>query len=139
MLTLRTFSIAIALSLLAACGGPLRYQIRGSELSASSDAKITAAIDPGRNVTDLEIEATNLTPPDRLIPNGTMLVVWFRKDQSAQWQRLGALALDGDKRNGNGRFTANESAFDLIVSAEVDASPGSPSGKTVFQQRVEKK
>lgn len=123
---------------LAACGGPLKYDVRGAELSPGSDAKVTAAVDEGRHVTELTIEAKNLTPPDRLIPNGTHFVVWVRKDSSAQWQRLGALELDGDKRNGEAKLTANETAFDLIISAEADASPGSPSGKTAFQQRVQK-
>jgi hypothetical protein len=136
----RSVAPALLLSLLlAACGGPLKYEVRGSELSAGSDAKIVAAVDEGRRVTELDIDALNLTPPDRLLPNGTTLIVWVRKDSSGQWQRLGALELDGDKREGKAHFTANETAFDLIISAEVDASPGSPSGKTVFSQRVEKK
>lgn len=133
----RTFVIA-SLMALAACGGPLKYQVPGSQLSPGSDAKITAAVDDSHGKTEIEVEATNLTPPDRLLPDGNSYVVWTRKDDKAQWSRVGALELSDENRKGKGKFTTPETAFDLIISVEKDATAASPSGKTVFEKRVQK-
>jgi hypothetical protein len=137
----RSLAVAFALVVLSAssgCGGPLKYQLRGTQISPGADAKVVATVDEGHGKTDLEIDATNLAPPDRLIEDGKAFVVWARKDDKAQWQRLGALETDGDGRNAKGKFTTPEIAFDLIISAEKEATAASPSGKTLFEQRVQK-
>ena len=130
--------VIFSLATLAACGGPLKYQVGGSQLSPGSDAKIVADVDDSHGKTQLEIEATNLTPPERLLPDGTAYVVWTRKDEKAQWARLGALELSDENRKGKGTFTTPETGFDLIVSVEKDPNSASPSGKTVFEKRVQK-
>jgi hypothetical protein len=51
--------------------------------------------------------------------------------------RLGALELTDEGRAGNASLTVSEVAFDLLVSAEVNAEIASPSGKSLFEQRVQ--
>lgn len=131
-------SLVVATGTLAACGGPLKYELRGSQISPGSDAKVVANVDDGHGKTELEIEAKNLTPPDRLLEDGKVFVVWTRKDDKAQWSRLGALETEDEGRTGKGRFTTPETAFDLVISAEKDAQAASPSGKTIFEKRVAK-
>lgn len=131
----QTLLLALALS---ACGGALNYDLRGTQLSPSSDAKLVAQIDESRNLTELELRASNLTPPDRLLEGGTTFVAWQRKSSETPWGRLGALELSDEGRSGVARLSVPEVAFDLLVSAEQDASVASPSGKTVFEQRVSK-
>ncbi len=133
----RAFVLFSVLSV-AACGGPLKYQVPGSQLSPGSDAKIVAEVDESHGKTELEIEATNLTPAERLIEDGKAYVVWTRKDEQAQWSRVGALELEDDGRKGKGKFTTPETAFDLMITAEKDPSAASPSGKAVFEKRVQK-
>lgn len=128
----------LALVSLSACGGTLKYQVGGTQLSPGSDAKIAADVDEKHGKTQLAIDATNLTPADRLLPDGKDYVVWVRKDDKAQWSRLGALELSDGGRAGKGTFTTPEIAFDMIVSVEKDAAAASPSGKTVFEKRVAK-
>jgi hypothetical protein len=123
---------------LSACGGALKYDLRGTQLSPSSDAKLVAEVDESRNLTELELKASNLTPPDRLIDGGTTYVAWQRRDSDTPWSRLGALELSDEGRTGVARLSVAEVAFDLLVSAEQDATVASPSGKTVFEQRVAK-
>lgn len=135
--TARALAVAFGLAL-AACGGPLKYQVGGTQLSPGSDAKITADVDQDHGKTDLEIKATALTPPDRLMPDATAYVVWARKDDKAQWTRVGALDLEDEKRTGKGKFTVPEAAFDMIISVEKDPNAASPSGKTVFEKRIQK-
>lgn len=122
---------------LTACAGALKYELRGTDLSPGSDAKLEAKVNNSRNLTELSVNATNLTPPNRVLKEGTTYVVWTRRDSKAQWVRLGALELTDDGRTGTATLTVSEVAFDLQISAEENAEVASPSGKTIFEQRVE--
>lgn len=128
----------ILAAFLTACGGTLKYDLRGTQLSPGSDAKLVANVDEGRNVTQLELRATNLTPAERILDGGTTYVVWQRRDSNTPWARLGALELSDGGRAGSATLSVAEVAFDLLVSAEQNPTVASPSGKTVFEQRVSK-
>lgn len=122
---------------LAACGGAIKYDLRGTQISPGSDGKLEAKIDSSRNVTQLELRASNLTPPDRVVEGGTSYVVWTRHTAATPWMRLGALELTDEGRAGTATLTVSEVAFDLLVSVEASVDVASPSGKTVFEQRVQ--
>jgi hypothetical protein len=124
---------------LSACAGALKYELRGSQLSPGSDAHVAAKVDVARNMTSLDIKAANLTPVDRIVEAGTAYLVWMRRDDQVPWTRLGALELKDEGRSGSAQLTVSEIAFDLQISAEPNATAASPSGKTVFEQRVEDK
>ncbi|HTU63882.1 MAG TPA: hypothetical protein VMF89_35700 [Polyangiales bacterium] len=121
----------------AACGGAMKYDLRGTQLSPGSDGKLEAKIDTSRNVTQLDLRASNLTPPDRVLEGGTSYVVWTRHTAATPWMRLGALELTDEGRAGNALLTVSEVAFDLLISVESSVEVASPSGKTVFEQRVQ--
>jgi hypothetical protein len=127
---------AFAMALLVGCGGPLKYDVKGSQLSPGSDAHLVADVDKGRSVTSVEIEAKNLTPAERLVDGGKTYVIWVRKGSDAAWSRAGALELKSEGREGKAKLTVPETAFDLEVTAEAAASVASPSGKVVFEQKV---
>ena len=124
--------------LLTACGGAPKYDLRGTQPAPSSDAKLVANVDEGRNITQLDLRATNLTPADRLLEGGTTYVVWQRRDSNTPWARLGALELADEGRTGSAILSVAETAFDLLVSVEQAPTVASPSGKAVFEQRVSK-
>jgi hypothetical protein len=125
-------------TLLAACGGPLKYDMKGSQLSPGSDAHVVAEVDKDRNVTNVDIEAKNLTPAERLVDGGTTYVIWVRKAADGAWSRVGALALGSEGREGKAKLTVPETSFDLEVTAEAAPSVASPSAKVVFEQKVGK-
>jgi hypothetical protein len=128
--------LAFAL-LLSACGGPLEYATKGTPMAAGADAKITADVNSKTVITTVSIEAEFLAPPDRVSPGASSYVVWARKDSSSEWQRIGSLQYDADKRTGSlPQATVPLTAFDLIVSAENQNSPKSPSPNVVIQQKV---
>lgn len=122
---------------LAACGGTLKYDMKGSEFSPGADGKLTADVDVERNTSKIEIEVIHLTPPERVLEGGTTYVVWARRDSSVAWVRIGALELSDEGRTGRAQLTVSESRFDLEISAEQNAASISPSAKIVFSQRVE--
>ncbi len=129
-------TLAFALSL-AACGGPLKYQVKGTPAAAGTDAVLIADVNSETVITTVSIEAEFLAPPDRLMPGATSYVVWARKDSSSEWQRIGSLQYDADKRTGSlEQATVPLTNFELIVSAEQQNSPKSPSPHIVLQQKV---
>ena len=129
-------SVAFAL-LVAACGGPLQYQAKGTPAAAGADAKIIADVNSKTVITTVSIEAEFLAPPDRLMPGASSYVVWARKDTSSEWQRIGSLAYDAEKRTGSlPQATVPLTAFELVITAETQNSPKQPSPTVVIQQKV---
>jgi hypothetical protein len=121
---------------LAACGGPLKYNVASSARAPGADAKVVADVKKDQNQTQLEINAKHLPPPDRVTQGATTYLVWERKDSAAAWQRLGALKYDGGDRDATWQGSVPETSFDLVITAEHDAVSVSPSGDTIFTQRV---
>jgi hypothetical protein len=122
---------------LAGCGGPLKQQIKGSQIAAGSDATITAKIDTSHSETQLNIEATNLPPPDRIDAGANNFVVWERKDPKGTWSRIGSLEYDAGGRSGKWQGKAPETNFDMMITVEKEAGPASPSGKSVFETHIQ--
>ena len=122
--------------LLLACGGPLKYQIASTPKAPGSDAKLVAAVHEDQHQTELEFEAKNLAPPDRVTEGATSYVAWSRKSSDAVWARMGGLQYDKDSREASLTGTVAETAFDFEVTAEKADGPASPSGDVVFTQRV---
>jgi hypothetical protein len=138
MRTTHCFVLAlVALAFTAACGGPLRYELRGSPKAPEADAEIVAEINEAARMTKLQITVQHLAPPDRLDEDGEAFVVWARPDSSGEWGRVGALKYDAGERKGELlEASVPESAFDLLVTVEEDASPKSPSSSVVLSQEV---
>lgn len=137
--TLRSSVLVVSASaLLAGCGGPLKYAPKGTPKAPEMDAHLVADVDEKASITHLSILAEHLAPPGRLQDGGSTYVVWTRKNDSAQWQRVGALQYDEGERKGElTSASVPLIAFDLVVSIEKQASPESPSGDIVLQQRVQ--
>jgi hypothetical protein len=131
----RPLMLSIAL-LLVACGGPLKYSVASSAKAPGADAKIVADVKKDQNETALEINVENLAPPSRVLEGSSVYVVWQRKDDKAKWSRIGSLKFDEGARKGNFTGSVPETAFDLEISAEKDASAESPSGDAIFAQHV---
>lgn len=120
----------------AACG-PLKYEIRGATLANGSDATLTADIKKDQSLTKIDLVAINLLPPGRAKEGATTYVVWQRKDDKANWTRIGALVYDEGARKGEMHdVSVPELSFDLEVTAEADADGASPGEAIVFAQRV---
>jgi hypothetical protein len=122
--------------MLAACGGPLKYDVASSPRAPGADARLVADVQEDVGQTQVEFTAKNLAPPERVAQGGNAYVVWYRKDNKATWVRMGALKYDVDDRKGSLRGSAAETSFDFEISAEPSADVSSPSGEVIFAQRV---
>src|SRR5215510_12691277 len=112
MSLIRGWSCALVAIGCMACGGALKYQVKGTPLAAAADAKVVADVDVERSMTTLSIDASNLTPAERVLEGGSTYAVWARRDASVAWQRLGALELSNEGRSGTAKLTVAELAFD---------------------------
>lgn len=127
----------ILCALLAGCGGPLRFAVKGTEKAPGADAAIVAKVDEKASVTHLTINAEHLAPPERLKDGGLKFVVWARKNDDAPWTRVGALTYDPEARKGEiAEASVPQTSFDLVITVEKEADPASPSPEVVFSQRV---
>jgi hypothetical protein len=129
--------LVVALFVFAGCG-TLKYEVQGTARAPGADAKIRAEVNKSQGNTKIEILAENLAPPERLQPGTTTFVVWQRKNDTAPWQRIGALNYDKGKRKGTLEATAPETNFELVITAELNPTPASPAASVMFQQQVGK-
>jgi hypothetical protein len=123
-----------AAALLAGCGGPLKYAVKGSPKAPEVDAKIVAEVKTEASMTTLKITAEHLAPPDRL--GGKVFVVWT-KGEKPKWHRVGALKYEeGDRRGSIEGASVPVTAFDLQITVEKDADAEAPSGDAIITQHV---
>lgn len=129
------FLLFVAVLALSACG-PLQYELVGDPVVIGADATLKADVHKDQNFTAVDFAARNLAPPARLGETLTTYVVWQRKSDQSDWERVGALDYDDKTRRGTLRATVPQVAFELEVTAEDDAQTRSPGGVVVFSQRV---
>lgn len=125
-----------AAALLAGCGGPLKYAVKGSAKAPEVDAKIVADVKKDASMTTLEINAEHLAPPERLASGGKFFVVWT-KGEKPKWHRVGALKYEeGDRKGSIEGASVPVTAFDLQITVEKEAAPDLPSSDVVISQHV---
>lgn len=127
----------IAALALAACGGPLKYNITSSRLAPGGDAEIIADVNESTNQTALEVKVKNLPPAARVNPNAKSYVGWVRKEKGT-WARVGTVQFNDETRIGLLTGTVPEQSFDFQISAEADEGAQSPSADVVFSQHISK-
>jgi hypothetical protein len=132
---MKILSLAVSVALLAACGGPLTYTLKGSPQAPEADVKLVADVHKGSDFTTLNVTVQNLVDPARL-GDGKSFVVWT-KDDKPKWHRVAALKYDASSRKGTleGASVPVES-FDFKITAEKSDEPELPSDFLVVAQHV---
>jgi hypothetical protein len=126
----------VAAAALAACGGPLKYAVKGTDKAPELDAQIVADVNRDAAMTSIKISAEHLAPPDRLASGGKVFVVWT-KGEKPKWHRVGALKYEEGSRKGSIEgASVPVTAFDLQITVEKDPAPDAPSSDVVLQQHV---
>jgi hypothetical protein len=123
---------------LAACGGPLKYQLSSTPKAPGADGQLVCDVEKGQSQTQVDLKVQNLAPPGRVTEGATTFVAWYRKDSAAVWGRIGGVQFDESARSGTLKGSVPEVAFDFEVTAEKADAPVSPSPDVVFSQRVQK-
>jgi hypothetical protein len=134
----RLGALALVLSaVLAGCGGPLRFAPHGTPKAPDAEAVIMADVNQSSAITKLQITTEHLAPPDRLGDGGTTFVVWAKKVDGKEWNRVGALKYDADKRTGTLEDASVPlTSFDLAITVETQPAPSTPSPTIVVFQKI---
>ncbi|KYF83173.1 hypothetical protein BE11_43700 [Sorangium cellulosum] len=123
----------LASAAIASCGGPSAQTVQGTQLAPGADAHITVDIDSDAATTRLTVRVVHLPPPERIEAGRARFVVWQRPSAEAPWRRVGVLDYDADSRNGAlAETTVPYATFELLITAEQQSSPPSPSSAAVF-------
>ena len=129
-------TMVVAGALLAGCGGPLKYEIKGGPKAPEADAVIVADVKKDAGMTTLKVDAEHLAPPDRLASGGKVFVVWTKGDKP-KWHRVGALEYkEGDRKGHIEGASVPVTAFDVQITVEKEPSPEGPSSDVVLSQHV---
>nr|AAF26908.1 unknown [Sorangium cellulosum] len=118
---------------LAGCGGPSEKTVQGTRLAPGADARVTADVDPDAATTRLAVDVVHLSPPERLEAGSERFVVWQRPSPESPWRRVGVLDYNADSRRGKlAETTVPYANFELLITAEKQSSPQSPSSAAVI-------
>lgn len=131
-MTRNIFVLAAALSL-SACGGT-SYMIQGQGSFIGADIQVDVNEEGGARL--VEVEVTNLVPPDRVGENITQYVMWIAPIGGAP-VRAANIVYDAGNRRGRATATFPDAQFNVIVTAEPDGTPSIPSTNVVAEQRVD--
>jgi len=127
--------VAVA-GMLAACGGPLKYDAISSPRAPGADASITADVREDQHQTELRLEIENLPPAARVEAGSEHYVAWYRRDSKETWKRIAGLEYEVDSREAVLQTAVPETSFELWVTTEKDLDVVSPSPSIVFEQRI---
>jgi hypothetical protein len=126
---------AVLAVLVAGCGGPITYAIKGTPKSPELDGKVVAEPLKDSGLTTLKVDLEHLAPPDRL-GSGRYFIVWA-KDEKGKWIRVGALKYDEDKRKGAlEAASAPLTSFDLMITVEKERDAEGPSSEPLYMQHI---
>jgi hypothetical protein len=120
--------------LLFACGADGRYVTIGTA-AAPSASGIIEADDVGDGRTQVAVHLDYLHPPTRLSQGLAYYVVWF-VPKGGPAVRGGALRYDSAQRTGDLTETAPFRDFEVLITAERDSKPASPSEFVIATQNI---
>ncbi len=125
MHTARTIAVVMVLCA-AGCGpGEEVAQVGGTPSSPGTDGTVTVEPRPHWGNAYVRVELQHVTPPERLLPGATTYVVWDRRAGRAV--PIGKLEFETGSREGSFEGSTTAGAFELVVTAERNASPPAPS------------
>jgi hypothetical protein len=115
-------------------GGKQTYALMPADRTpaATGVVKVSSSDDENKK---LDISVQHLPRPAELDPSLTTYVVWIDPGQGHDPIPVGQLQIDKD-REAKEAFTTPFSQFDLMVTAERNATPAKPSDNVVLEGRI---
>lgn len=128
-------ALACALALgLAACGGAMQLEARGTERAPA--AKADFSIDEDADGREVDIEIHDLPPPASVAAGATRYAVWLRPADGGPTMLFGTLEYQDDIQFGGMEDTTPLSSFEIIVTAEPHEVGSTPSDAIVLRRWV---
>jgi hypothetical protein len=129
----RSLLTLLAVLILPACGGS-SYMVQGRAPFIGADVHVEVNEEGGTRL--VEIELTNLVPPNRVSESTAQYVLWIAPIGGAP-VRAANIVYDAGNRSGSATATFPDPQFNVIVTAEAEGTPSTPSTNVVVEQRVD--
>ena len=127
--------LAIAILALGVTAWAKTYTLQATPLTPGATGTVEAKADKSGGNTMVTIKVDHLARPTLLTPPANEYVVWIDPDNDDP-QNQGVLQV-GDNLKGELKMTTTSSKFRLLVTAENEAHPKTPSNRIVLQSEVQ--
>jgi hypothetical protein len=111
------------------------YTMQATSITPGATGSVDVKADKTGGNTTVEIKVEHLARPTLLTPPANEYVVWIDPDDGAP-QNQGVLQV-GDNLKGDLKMTTTSSKFKLLVTAENEQHPKTPSNRIVLSTEVQ--
>ena len=127
--------VAVAMLALGVTAWAKTYTFQATSLTPGATGTVDVKTDKTGGNTNVGIKVDHLARPTLLTPPANEYVVWIDPEDGAP-QNQGVLRV-GNNEKGDLEMTTTASKFRVLVTAENDAHPQSPSNRVVLRADVQ--
>lgn len=132
-------SILGLLSLIMLCAASAAwarsYTLQPTSVAPGATGTIDAKAQKAGGNTNVTVKVDHLARPALLTPPANEYVVWVKGD-NGQAMNQGVLTV-GDNEKGELKMTTTSAKFEVLITAEKEAHPKTPSSRVVLSTQVE--
>ena len=127
--------VAVTMLALGVTAWAKTYTMQATSLTPGATGTVDAKADKNGGNSEVTIKVDHLARPTQLTPPANEYVVWIDAEDGAP-QNQGVLQV-GDNEKGELKMTTTSSKFRVLVTAESDAHPKTPSNRIVLKSDVQ--
>jgi hypothetical protein len=123
--------------LFATAAWPREDRLTNTGLAPAAQGKVITSTDRNGN-TEVEVKVQHVATPQSLTPPRQTYLVWVQP-RGQQAELLGAMRINGDSLEGSLKGTTRYKDFEVLVTAEDNATAEVPSDAVILKGTVERK
>lgn len=127
--------VALAMLALSAAAWAKTYTFQATSITPGATGTVDVKADKTGGNTNVTISVDHLARPTLLTPAANEYVVWIEPEDGTP-QNQGVLRV-GNNEKGSLKMTTTSSKFKVMVTAETEAHPQSPSNRVVLRADVQ--
>jgi hypothetical protein len=127
--------VAVAMLALGVTAWAKTYALQATSITPGATGSVDVKGDKTGGNTEMTIKVDHLARPTLLTPPANEYVVWIAPEDGAP-QNQGVLQV-GDNEKGDLKMTTSSSKFRVLVTAETEPHPKTPSNRVVLQSNVQ--
>ena len=127
--------VAVAMLALGVTAWAKTYTFQATSIVPGATGSVDVKADKTGGNTMMTIKVDHLARPTLLTPPANEYVVWIDPENGSP-QNQGVLQV-GDNEKGELKMTTSASKFKVLVTAEMEAHPKTPSNRVVLQTEVQ--
>lgn len=127
--------VAVAMLVLVATAWAKTYTMQATSITPGATGTVDVKGDKTGGNTEMTVKVDHLARPALLTPPANEYMVWIDLEDGAP-QNQGVLQV-GDNEKGDLKMTTSSSKFRVLVTAESDAHPKTPSNRVVLQSDIQ--